>query len=251
MTNLRFIFRATLAAPLALALAACGSNGEETTLESEPLDPIEAPAGTSWVDTVAVTPQDGYMLGNPDAPIKLIEYASLTCGACANFAATGVEPLKDDFVSTGLVSYELRNQIHNVVDLTLARMVRCSAPASFHPLADQVWANLGEIQGAIQANEAALSSAVSMPADQRYVAVAQGAGLLDFFAARGVSTDQAVACLSDAEAVEAIGIRSDEQSEELGVSATPTFILNGEVLDVRSWSELEPVLRRAGARPPE
>ena len=49
----------------------------------------------------------------------------------------------------------------------------------------------------------------------------------------------------------AIGERSDQQSDELGVNSTPTFILNGRVLDERSWDDLEAVLQAAGARPAE
>jgi protein-disulfide isomerase len=46
------------------------------------------------------------MIGNPDAPLKLVEYASHTCGACATFAATGKPAIKDKYVSTGVVSFE-------------------------------------------------------------------------------------------------------------------------------------------------
>ncbi|NJN14195.1 MAG: thioredoxin domain-containing protein [Planctomycetes bacterium] len=48
--------------------------------------PLPAP---NWSETVTISPEDGYILGNPEAPIKLVEYASHTCGACANFAASG------------------------------------------------------------------------------------------------------------------------------------------------------------------
>lgn len=248
MTTSRRILLVALAAPLALALAACSGGEEDGELAGEPIAAIPAPDGQSWTDVVQVTEYDGYLLGNPDAPIKLVEYASLTCPACANFTQTASAELKDEYVSTGVVSYELRNQVHNAFDLTLARLVRCSAPESFHPLADQVWLNFDEVMGGAQAGSEALASVGQMPEDQRFVAIAEAAGFLDFFAARGVSRDQARACLSDPAEVLAIGERSDQQSEELGVSSTPTFILNGRILEERSWTELEAVLQRAGAR---
>ncbi|WP_338243901.1 thioredoxin domain-containing protein [Aurantiacibacter hainanensis] len=251
MTISRRIAFATLAAPLALALSACGGDAEGELTASEPLDPVPAPAGQEWTDVVEVTEDDGYLLGNPDAPLKLIEYASLTCGACANFAQTGADPLVEDYVSTGMVSYELRNQVHNAFDLTLAALARCSAPESFHPLADQVWTNFEEVMGRMQGAQSQLANVGQLPEDERFVAIAEAAGFLDFFAARGVSRDQARACLSDNEAVMAIGTRSDEQSQELGVNSTPTFILNDRVLDERSWEDLEAVLQNAGARPAE
>ena len=87
--------RFALAAPLALALAACGSDAADTggEIEGEAVAAVPAPEGTEWRDTVTVTDMDGYMIGNPDAPIKLVEYASLTCPTCARFAAEGMEPL--------------------------------------------------------------------------------------------------------------------------------------------------------------
>lgn len=241
--------KVALCGAAALALAACGSDADEAgAIAGEPIAAIPAPDGTEWTDTVAVTEYDGYLLGNPDAPIKLVEYGSLTCGACANFAATGIEPLKEKYISTGVVSFELRNQIHNGIDLVMARMVRCGSPEAFHPLADQVWANLGPILQQAQANPQALESAMQLPEDQRFVRVAETTGLLDFFAARGLSADQARTCLADAASVQAIAERSNQQSEEFGVTGTPTFFINGRKIDANGWAALEPLLQQAGAR---
>lgn len=251
MTISRHFAFAALAAPLALGLSACGDSAEGELSASEPLEAVPAPEGQSWTEVVEVTEADGYLLGNPDAPLKLIEYGSLTCGACANFAQTGTDQLVEDYVSTGVVSFELRNQVHNVFDLTLASLARCSAPESFHPLADQVWSNFNDVMGQMQGAQAQLANVGDLPEDQRFVAIAEAAGFLDFFAARGVSRDQARACLSDSEEVLAISERSDAQSAELGINSTPTFILNGRVLDERSWDDLEAVLQNAGARPAE
>ncbi len=242
-------FKFALSGAAALALVACGSEADDAgDISGEPIAAIPAPEGTEWRDMVTVTEADGYLVGNPEAPIKLIEYGSLTCGACANFAATGVQPLKEKYVNTGVVSFELRNQIHNGIDLVMARMVRCGSPEAFHPLADQVWANLTPILQQAQSNPQALEAAMQLPENERFVQVAQTTGLLDFFAARGLSADQARTCLADAESVQAIAERSNEQSEELGVTGTPTFFINGRKIDSNSWAALEPLLQKAGAR---
>jgi protein-disulfide isomerase len=251
MTISRRIAFATLAAPLALALSACGDSADDALTSAEPLEHVAPPAGQSWTDVVEVTDSDGYLVGNPDAPLKLVEYASLTCGACANFAQTGADPLKEQYVTTGTVSFELRNQVHNAFDLTLAALVRCSAPESFQPLSHQVWTNFQQVMGQMQGAQAQLANIGDLPEDQRFVAIADASGFLDFFAARGISRDQASACLADSASVMAIGERSDQQSSELGVNSTPTFILNGRVLEERSWEDLEAVLQAAGARPAE
>lgn len=251
MIPYRKLALATFAAPLALGLAACGDTSDAASgeiAEGEAIAPIEAPEGTQWTDQVVRTDSDGYLLGNPDAPIKLIEYGSLTCGACANFAMTGAETLKNDYVNSGRVSYELRNQIHNGLDLILARLVRCGAPESFHPLSDQVWLNLQPLLQNAQANPQALDQAMSLPEDQRFVAAAQAAGFYDFFASRGISVDQARTCLADFASVQQIAENSQSQSEELNVTGTPTFIVNGVNVGTHNWASLEPILQRAGAR---
>ena len=233
-----------------LALAACGetdgANGGAAS--GEPLPAIAAPAGASWADTVTVTPEGGYMIGNPDAPLKLVEYASHTCGACATFAAAGKPVIKDKYVSTGVVSFEQRNLVRDPIDLSIATLVRCGAKENMQPLSDQAWAALNDIFAQVQTNQAIYEAASSQPVEQRFVTIAQAAGLIDFFAARGLSADQSRSCLADTAAVQAIADASNQQSEELKINATPTFLLNGKQLDVTQWAQLEPLLQRAGAR---
>ncbi|MXP42635.1 thioredoxin domain-containing protein [Altererythrobacter soli] len=249
MTALRRIALTAVAAPLALALAACGSDEQATegAPKGEPIAAVPAPAGTSWVETAAVTPEDGYRIGNPDAPLKLVEYASHTCPACAAFSTSAVAEL-DEYVAKGVVSYEIRNQVHNALDLTLAMLMRCGAPETFHPLANQVWANLDQVMNTAQQNEAALNQAMQAQDATRFQKIADAAGLLDFFAARGISRDQAMQCLADPAKGEAILQRSQAQSEELEVTGTPTFFLNGSKLEGSNWAEIEPILQNAGAR---
>lgn len=250
MTTLRRIALLTFAAPLALGLAACGETAttEGAVAEGEPMAEIAAPAGQSWADTATVSEYDGYVMGNPDAPIKLVEYASLTCGACAAFSTEAAEPLRDEYINKGLVSYEIRNQVHNLIDLVLARLVRCGPPESFHPLAEQVWLNLSDVLQQAQSNPQALEAAMGLPEDQRFAAIGEASGLFDFFAARGISRDQARTCLADNASVMAIAERSEQQSTEFDVTGTPTFFLNGTRVDGTNWTAVEPLLQRAGAR---
>lgn len=243
-------FSLALAAPLALALAACGDKAatDGAVAEAAPIAAVPAPAGTAWRDTVTVTEADGYLLGNPNAPIKLIEYASLTCPACAAFAREGAEELKEEYVNSGRVSFELRNQIHGPHDLALATLVRCGDDQAFHPLSDQVWANLEAVLTPIMNNQAAVEQALTLPPEQRLVGLAQIGGYYDFFASRGISEDQARTCLADSTAYEQIAENSTRQSQELEITGTPTFLVNGSKVEVNGWAQLEPILQRAGAR---
>lgn len=248
MTVSRF-FSLPLLALAPLMLAACGDEvATGAAASSEPLPMVAAPAGQSWAQKVTVTEQGGYLVGNPDAPLKLVEYGSLTCPACASFAAEGVEPLMANYVNTGRVSFEFRSfLIHGPLDLALTRLIGCSTPEAALPLADQVWANLGAIQQAASANQAALSSINGLPEDQRFVQFGELTGLYDFFAARGISEDQARTCLGDFASLEKLDALSTSYAND-GITGTPTFLLNGSKVDAGGWSQLEPLLQRAGAR---
>ena len=238
-----------LAAPLALGLAGCNdTEGTGGAIAGDPIAPIAAPEGTSWTDTVTITEEDGYKIGNPDAPLNLVEYASHTCGACANFSATAKESLKDQYVASGVVSFEQRNLVRDPIDLSIAALVRCGQKENMQPLSDQAWLALNDFFGNVQANSAQYEASAQLPIEQRFIAISEAAGLIDFFSARGLSADQARSCLADTEKMESISDNSASQAEELKVTGTPTFFLNGNRLDGISWNEIEPALQRAGAR---
>jgi len=249
MTNLRRLGALVFTACFALALAACGSKEEDNAApKGEAIAKIAPPAGQQWSEIAADTPEGGVVLGNPNAPIKLMEYASHTCPHCAEFSEHASSALREKYVDSGVVSYELRNQIHDSIDLTASMLMRCSGPAAFHTLAEQFWGNLGPMVEQIQKNNAGMAKASTAPEAQRYQAIAEAAGLYDFFAARGISRDQAMKCLADPAKARAILDRSSKQSDELNVTGTPTFFINGKNVGTQTWDTLEPMLQAAGAR---
>ena len=246
----RRLLSSTIALTLTLGLVACNSADDaEAELVGEPIAAIAAPEGQQWTDTVQVTERGGYLQGNPAAPIKLIEYGSLTCPACAAFAGDAAEPLRANYVNTGRVSFEFRSiVIHGPLDLVLTRLIGCGPKEAAQPLADQIWANLATIQQNAYANQPAFEAALQLPEDQRFVALANVAGLYDFFAARGLSEDQARTCLADFSEMKRLADLSQTYAEDDGVSRTPTFTLNGRMMDESSWTAVEAALQRAGAR---
>ncbi len=245
----KFALRAiAIACVSPLALAACAGEAEDSTASGEAIAAIDAPAGTSWTETVTISDEGGYVLGNPDAPLKLVEYASHTCGACAQFSMTGKPPLKDQYVARGVVSFEQRNLVRDPIDLSIATLVRCGTKENMQPLSDQAWTSLNDIFKNVQDNSAQYEAAGNLPVEQRFIAIAEAAGLIEFFSARGLSADQSRTCLADTDKIEAIAEASNAQAQELNVNSTPTFFLNGRQLEERSWAQLEPVLQRAGAR---
>lgn len=236
-----------IAAPLALA-ACSGEDAVEGGVSGEPIAPIEAPEGTNWTQTVTMTEDDfGTITGNPDAPLKLAEYASHTCGACALFAQTGKQPLKE-YIATGVVSFEQREVFLNTFDVVIAMLATCGPKERTQVLSDEVWVNLQSVMQGIQNNKQGIDAAAQLPLDQRFVRLGEVTGLIDFFAARGLSADQARTCLADTDRIEAFEQAASAKASEVDVQGTPTFTLNGQKVDANQWNKLEPILQRAGAR---
>lgn len=244
-----FRFALALAAPL--ALAACGdADALEGVASGEPIAPIAAPEGTSWLQTVNVSEDGlGYIVGNPDAPLKLTEYASHTCSACANFAVNGKPSLKEGYIATGIVSFEQREVFLNPLDVVVATLTQCGAPERMQVLSDQVWQELQPFIKTAQADPEGYAAAGQLPVDQRFVRMGEVTGIIDFFAARGLSSEQAKTCLANSDKIDAMVEGSSAKAQEVDVAGTPTFTLNGRKLDVNQWPGLEPILQAAGARP--
>jgi protein-disulfide isomerase len=242
---------ALVAAPLVLTLAACGSggNGDAASPSGETIAAIAPPAGKAWGDVITKTPDGGYLMGNPDAPIKVIEFASLTCSHCAEFTKAAGTELKDTFVGSGRVSLEFRNFVRDAIDLTAAQLTRCGAPESFFALTEQTLEYQPEIfRKAQSAGEAAYTAAMNQPDDQRAMAIAQLTGLVEFFAARGISQEQAATCLADTAGAQALAKATQDQGEKFGITGTPTFLINGEKTQINAWPELKARLEAMGVR---
>ena len=252
MTVLRRFAFTALAASAALALVSCGSKTDTAPAAAPtggPVASVAAPAGQMWSDVVSATPDGGMRMGNPNAPIKLVEYGSLSCPHCAKLANEGMRTLVDKYVNSGRVSYEFRSfPIHGIIDVPMTVMVRCAAPAAFFPLVEQIYANQEAMMTRAEQGNPQAQAASQLPPAQRFPALADAFGLTDWFAARGLAKDQAHACLADTSAAEKVAKEGQKWSDD-GVNSTPTLVLNGSILEnVATWAELEPALQNAGAR---
>ncbi|MBY0285244.1 MAG: DsbA family protein, partial [Sphingomonas sp.] len=184
--------------PLAL-LAACsgaGTDNASTPTASAPVAAKPAPAGKAWTDVVSATPEGGYRMGNPDAPLKLIEYGSRACPFCAKFSAEGTAPLKAGYIASGKVSYEFRDYpIHGALDVAPYLLGHCLSADAFFPMLDQMMANQPTLLAKVQ--EVSQSAVALGEPTKVATAFAEGLGYLDFVKQRGVPEDQARACLND------------------------------------------------------
>ena len=237
------------AAAAMLATAACnGDKGSESSASASKVEAVAPPQGSDWAQVVTQTPAGGFMMGNPNAPVKLVEYASMTCPHCAEFAEVGVKPLVDKYVKSGRVSFELRNFVMGGLDITMALVARCGGPERFFPLTDALFRSqrdfFAKMQGASPEQQQALAG---LPHVQQFAVYAQLAGLQQWAAMRGVPSGRQQQCLSDqAEITRLVQMTSDATSEYPDFPGTPTFTINGKMVEnAGTWAQLEPKLRDA------
>lgn len=239
-------------APLALGLAACKQEAAAPAGEAPKGDAVAAvapPAGKAWTEVVEVTADGGYRMGNPNAPVKLVEYGALSCSHCAEFSEAASKELLGDYVSSGKVSYELRFFMLNVLDVPATLLATCGTPEATIPLADQFWGFQKTMFDNLQkAGDAQVQAAASLPPQQRFAAVAKVGGMDEFFASRGIAQAQAAACLADTNKATALANVTNKATSEMGVTGTPTFFLNGAKLEGNTWDKIKLGLQNAGAR---
>lgn len=233
---------------LALLLAGCGDTGGEdlnavAANTSAPLKQVAAPNNGDWTEVVSQTPEGGYRMGNPDAPVKLVEYASLTCPHCSDFSAEATPALRDTYVRSGQVSWEYRSFILNAPDMAMSALARCQPPAAFFRTIEQVFAQQTEILGRIDEQES--QRLQSLQPDQLIAPLARAMELDTFFARRGMPEARFDECLASNQAVQQLTDMTNQAMTEQQVNGTPTFFINGERQDVSAWSALEPRLRAA------
>lgn len=243
-------FAITVATASALALAACGGSGDGAAAgaaSGEAIAKIEAPAGQRWSQMVRAT-DAGFVMGNPDAPLKLVEYASPTCGHCAQFSTESSAELKGEMVDSGRVSVEIRPFMLNATDVILATLISCSGPERFFPLLENLYSSHNElIAGAQGASESAAQAAMQRPASERLAALGSVQGIDRFMAARGIAPADYNRCLADPAAPERWARLTQQHSTEAEVTGTPTFFLNGTLVEGNTWAAIRERLQAAGA----
>jgi protein-disulfide isomerase len=123
---------------ISLGLGACDSGSAPKSDETMTEDSTESPASTAPLEKVeieysAAQVVDGIALGEltmgaPNAPVTIIEYASLTCPHCAAFHTTVFKQIKENYIDTGKVKFVFRNYVFNQQDLTASMVSRCAGP---------------------------------------------------------------------------------------------------------------------------
>lgn len=237
-----------------MTTAACNKGKEAAATDSSAsvYKAVPPPADGDWTKVVIATPAGGFMMGNPTAKVHLIEYGALTCPHCQRFDEAGVGPLIDNYVKTGKVSYEFRNYLLNALDLAPSLIARCNGPAGFFPLVRALYKDQANWVGKVQAApQDQLEALQTLPNNQIAPTVAKLAGLQQWAAMRGVPEAKSAQCLSDANDVNRlVKMTEDATTQYPDFPGTPTFILNGKMVDTKVaeaevWPTLEAKIKGA------
>ena len=237
------------AAALLIALAGCKKESSSTNgaqASNAALQQIPAPNGGDWTQVVSLTPQNGFRMGNPDAPVKLVEYASLSCPYCKNFDMEGVPTLRDKYVKSGQVSWEYRTYLNHPTDPAVSALAHCQGPDSFFAIADQLYATQEQWFGRLVATPPAqLEQLQSLPVTERNAAIAKITGLDEFFRQRGMPSSKVQSCLADQAVLNKLNAILELGNKD-GINGTPNFMINGKLVpDSADWKTLQPALKAA------
>lgn len=236
-------------------LAACNKGGSNngTAVDNTPITPVAAPNGGDWTQMVRRTAEGGMLMGNPDAPVKVVEFSSMTCPHCAHFSENGAPKLVNDYVKTGKVSFELRNFVRDPFDITMALIARCAgATPQYFTMTDALFKNQPAAFEKVQTMPAAEQQQLaSLPPAQQFQRYAQAAGLQEFAAQRGLPSAKTSQCLANQQETEKLVQMNSDASTNYQLSGTPTFLINNKVVDMPNitedqvWPTLEQRIRDA------
>jgi protein-disulfide isomerase len=241
------------AAAAVFASAACNAEqGREAGGKSSsgPIEAVAPPEGGDWSQIVTQTPEGGYVMGNPNADVKVVEFASMTCPHCATFAKTGIDPLVNDYVKTGRVAFELRNFVRDPLDITMSLIARCGGEERFFPLTEAMFESQNEFFEQAQSAPAERQQALAqLPPAQQFAGFAELAGLQQWAAQRGVPSARQQQCLTNQSEIDRLVQMTSDATAQYNVPGTPAFLINGELVeDASSWETLEPKIREAIGR---
>jgi len=244
-----------LASAIALvAIAGCNSKQGDaaTNTTTQKTTKVAPPKNGDWTTVATATEAGGMMMGNPNAQVQLIEYGSMTCPHCREFDESGVTPLVNDYVKSGKISYEFRNYVRDGFDLAASLVARCNGPKDFFPLERALYKDQSNWVQKIQATpQDKLQALENLPPNQQFLETAKIAGFQDWAAMRGVPVAKSTQCLTDEKAVnQLVQMTGDATNQYPDFPGTPTFILNGKMVDITAgggpvWDQLKAALNKA------
>jgi protein-disulfide isomerase len=163
-------------------------------------------------NTKVVLRSDDRTLGNPKAPVVMLEYAAPTCPHCGRFALTVMPRIKAEYIDTGKVFYIFRTFPLSATDGAVEGIARCLPADKYFQFLDLMFRNQPKWD------------------PDGYVVPDVGAAVKQLAQVMGIGPEQADRCMTDSKEQERINAVSREAVVKYNLQGTPTFIINGTVV---------------------
>jgi protein-disulfide isomerase len=169
-------------------------------------------------------------LGNATAPVKVVEYASVACPVCGRWYREVFAAFKAKYIDSGKVYYTFREMlVGDATEQSMAAagflLARCAGRDKYFAITDAIFQNQNDIYNDPQA------------------------GLLKIAKANGIDEKTFTTCINDNKALQALNARVQDYVDNDHVSATPTFVINGAVMEpgYHTLSEIDAAIAAAPA----
>ena len=171
-------------------------------------------------ESSAAEPQE-QILGDPQAPVTIIEYASLTCPHCAQFHTEVLPELKERYIAPGKVRVIYRDFPLDQKALSAAALAHCAGPDRYFSFLDVLF-----------------QTQASWAQADDHIAALKRLGKLG-----GLSEEQMDACLADEELADGILRTRLEGQNQHQIGSTPTLVIDGKTYaGSRDIEELETLI---------
>jgi hypothetical protein len=203
-----------------------------------------APPATDWTKTVTKSADGAFVIGKPAASKTLTEYASYTCGHCAEFSVEAAKEL-DAAIAAGEVRLEFRHALRDPYDLTAAMLARCAAPTRFLAATYAIFAAqalwMDRAQAYVKANQQAVAAATP---EKGRLMVAKGSGLLAIVAPYDVTEAKAATCLASKDEESVLVAQANDAWTTKKIPGTPHFTINGIAVEDNLWPGIKAQLAK-------
>jgi protein-disulfide isomerase len=198
---------ALLGAAALVAIIAAGGAGYSLWGPTDTAAAQTSPAGeVPMADLLAPGPLGDEIQGQADAPVTIVEYASMTCPHCSHFHETTYPELKKKYIDTGKVRFIFREFPLDQLAAGAAMLARCAGKDKYFPLIDALFSQQKEW-------------VVQKPL-QPMLAIAKQAGF----------TEQSFnECLANQQILDGLKETQNRAAQKFNVNSTPTFFINGKI----------------------
>lgn len=182
-------------------------------------------AAPAQEEMAAPVPAADIVMGSEDAPLTVVEYASFTCGHCANFHNDNFPKLKAEYIDTGKVKFIQRDVYFDAIGLWAGILARCGGDDKYYAVSDLLLSEQRQWLSGGSGDEIA-------------------SNLRKIGLKAGMTEDQMTACWDDKANAESLILAFQQNASADGIDSTPSFVIGGEMVPNQSWEDLRAIIER-------